>query len=188
MNDVFDSDEWELKEPLLKKEDSVALMVFFEGLLNKKVDFNVIARGQGVGKWNGSNVIKAIPSNELSSYPSSKMDSNFVRLRKSEVLIQLDRHITLEINSFTDPIKASFPINEEELLDLQSRYKLTKNDILSGYRTATIMKALKNEINILAGTYLNREDASYVIDRFNKAIQKTKVSIGPGSVPQKVFH
>ena len=56
-----------------------------------------------------------------------------------------------------------------------------KNDILSAYRTASILRALKRELNVLAGKYLSREDASTVIDRFNKAWAKTKVSVGSTS-------
>ena len=59
--------------------------------------------------------------------------------------------------------------------------KLSKNDILSAYRSASILKTLKAEINVLAGKYLSREDARIVIDRFNKEWEKAKVSVGPTS-------
>ena len=46
------------------------------------------------------------------------------------------------------------------------------------------MKQLKSEINVLAGKHLTRDKAKIVIDRFNKEIAKTKVSVGATSFKQ----
>lgn len=178
--DVFASDKWELTKPLFTIEDSVALLVFFEGLLDKKIDFNIIARGQGIGQWNGVQTIKNYKPIELSSYPTSKMDSQYVRLRMSEVLIHMGRSINMSVNSYTDPVKSNIAV-DENIQSIMAKYKLSKNDILSAHRTAAIMNALKKEINVAAGKYLNREDASKVIDRFNKEWSKTKISVGSTS-------
>ncbi len=178
--DVFESDKWKLPGSLFKDNDSIALRIFFEGMLDKKIPFEIIARGQGVGSWNGIQTVKDYSAKELSRYPGNKgkMDSTFVRLRKSEVLIHIDRAITMEVNSFTDPVSSSLSISNEEILTAMSKYKLSKNDILSAYRTATILKTLKTEINVLAGKYLNREEAKIVIDRFNKEWLKTRINVG----------
>lgn len=185
LEDVFASDQWDLPSPLFTDRDSVALMVFFEGLLDKKVPFQMIARGQGVGMWDGVQTVKQPNPAELNSYPGnasvSKFDSAFVRLRKSEVLIHIDRSITLTVNSFTDPVRSNLNVQNESVLAAMEKYKLSKNDILSAYRTASILRALKNEINVLAGKYLSRDQASMVIDRFNKEWDKLKVSVGPTS-------
>ena len=185
--DVFNSDQWELPRSLFDDNDSVALRVFFEGLLDKKVDFEIIARGQGIGKWNGAKTVKNYNAEELSSYPISKMDSSFLRLRRSDVLIHINRTITLEVNSFTDPVKSSINISNTDLLDAMRKYKLSKNDILSAYRSAEIMNALKNEINLLVGEYMTREEASVIIDRFNKMWNKTRISVGPTSFKISTF-
>jgi hypothetical protein len=63
-----------------------------------------------------------------------------------------------------------------------SKYKLSKNDLLSAMRTATILIKLKEEINVYAGTYLSRENAKIVIDRFNKEWAKTRITIGQTSI------
>ena len=185
LEDIFASDKWELPRPLFTDDDSVSLHVFFEGLLNKKIPFNIIARGQGIGKWNGVRTVKNYKPTELSSYPGnsskSKYDSTFLRLRKSEVIIHMDRSISMSINSYTDPVKSSITVSDDVLQSAMTKYKLSKNDILSAYRTASILRALKRELNVLAGKYLSREDASTVIDRFNKAWAKTKVSVGSTS-------
>ena len=156
-------------------------------MLDKKVEFSIIARGQGIGKWNGVQTIKDYNPEELSRYPgaNAKMDSTFVRLRKSEVLIKMDRSIELEINSFTDPVASSLKIDNDEISANMSKYGLSKNDILSAYRTNAILQQLKVEINVLAGKYLSREDARIVIDRFNKTFEKTKVSVGRTSFKQE---
>ena len=62
------------------------------------------------------------------------------------------------------------------------KYKLTKNDLLSAFRSAEILNQFKEEINVAAGTYLSRENAKIVIDRFNKEWMKTKISVGKTSL------
>jgi hypothetical protein len=181
LNDQFRSDRWDLDSPLFSREDSVALVQFFEALQNKKTEFEIVARGQGVARWNGVRPIKDQRPNELSAYPISALDSSFSRLRYSELNIDLRRGILAEVNSFTDPVRSNIAISDPELLDAMSKYKLSKNDLLSALRTATILKKFKEEINILAGTYLPRESAKIVIDRFNKQWSKTRVSVGATS-------
>ncbi len=180
LNDVFASDQWKLPKPLFNREDSVALTVFFEGLLDKKVEFEIIGRGQGIGMWNGTQTVKAIKPTELNAYPGegTKMDSTFLRLRKSELFINMGRNIVVNVNSYTDPVKSSIAITNETFTVAMTKYGLTKNDILSAYRTHAILMNLKSEINVLAGKYLSREQASVVIDRFNKQLEKTRVSVG----------
>jgi hypothetical protein len=182
LQDVFTSDSWTLDRKLFEAKDSVAILQFFEGMLDKKVDFSIIARGQGIGSWNGCRTVKAINPTELSSYPISKMDSSVVRLRRSELFIHLDRGIRIEINSFTDPVASNLQISNSAISALMAKYNLSKNDVLSVYRTATILNKLKEEINVKAGTYLTREQAKIVIDRFNKEWEKTKIAVGSTSI------
>ena len=190
LKDQFASDKWELTNELLSTSDSVSILQFFESLLEKDKDFEIIARGQGVGMWDGARVVKDVRPQELSSYPgatrieqeAAREDSTFKTLRRSELLINLNKDILLEVNSFTDPVKSSITVSNEKLIEMQGKYKLSKNDILSAYRTARILTQFKNEINVLAGTYLTREEAKIVIDRFNSTYSKVKVAIGPVSI------
>lgn len=184
LKDIFASDSWKLDQNLLHSKDSVSVLQFFEALQDKKTPFTIIARGHGIGKWDGSRTVKDRTPVELPSYPGEdgRMDSNFVRLRTSQVYIHLNRGIKMEINSFTDPVASSLNITDEEINSLMTRYKLSKNDILSAYRSAAILHKLKIELNVLAGKYLTREKASLVIDRFNKEWAKTRISIGPTSI------
>lgn len=181
--DVFQPDQWTLSEALFQEKDSVAVRMFFEALLDKKLPLEFIARGQGPGIWNGSRVIKAPNPTEETSYPSqsARMDSIYLRLRRSEVMIDLDRRILFEVNSYTDPVRSSLTPTSQTMTDAMKKYGLSKNDILSAYRTHAILVKLKKELNILAGQYLGREEARLVIDRFNREFEKVRVSVGPTS-------
>ena len=63
-----------------------------------------------------------------------------------------------------------------------AKYKLSKNDILSVYRTATLLKKLKQEINTLAPLYLDKDKSKAVLSRFNKEMAKAKIIVGKTSV------
>ena len=172
----------------MTENDSVAVRQFFEALQEDK-KLQVIARGQGMGVWDGTRTVKQNDPEaiELSAYPTSKMDTNFVRLRKSEVLINLNRDVLLEINSFTDPVSSNIKVSNEEISKKMTTYKLTKNQILSAYRSATILFQLKEELNVLAGNYFNREESKKIIDKLNKEISKTKIVVGFTSIDLEEF-
>ncbi len=187
--DQFESNKWTLNKPLFQASDSVSIRQFFEALLDKKLPFEVISRGQGVGKWNGSNVVRATDRTEWNAYQGgtdeerlkAKMDSSNVRLRSTQVNIFLNRGILLEINTFTDPVKTNLKASNEAIQTELNKYHLSGNDYLSALRTATVIQKLKTELNVLAGTYLSREEAKIVIDRLNKQLDGLKVSCGPTS-------
>jgi hypothetical protein len=189
LNDVFESDQYQLKNNLLGQKDSVAMQLFFEGLLNKKVDFQIIARGNGVGVESKGRIEKAYPQEEESGYPGNteseklqnKMSPKYAQLRLSEVYINLGREIILEVNSYTDPVISNVKLTPEQT-ELIAKNGWSKNEMLSALRTESILKKLKEEVNVLAGQYLSRTDAKIVIDRFNKEIQKTRISIGKSSM------
>jgi hypothetical protein len=189
IKDLFESDQFLLKNNLLSQKDSIALQLFFEGLLNKKVDFEIVARGNGIGKYLNGTVRKANPQTEESSYPGitekekiqNKMDTSYSNLRLTEVFINLGREILLEVNSFTDPVASNVQLTSEQS-ELMLKNGWSKNEILSALRTESILKRLKEEVNVMAGQYLSRTDAKIVIDRFNKEVQKTKISVGKSSM------
>lgn len=187
--DQFESNKWNLNNQLFHASDSVSVRQFFEALLDKKLPFEVISRGQGVGKWNGTLVVRATDRTEWNAYQGgtdeermkAKMDSSNLRLRSTQVNIFLNRGILLEVNTFTDPVKTNLKSDDESIQTELTKYHLSGNDYLSALRTATVIQKLKAELNVLAGTYLSREDAKIVIDRLNKELDGVKVSCGPTS-------
>lgn len=189
LNDNFESDKWELNAQLIQQKDSLAVYQILEHILKTNDPIDVILRGEGLGKWNGIQVVDEVESKEINAYPGStnearqhsKMDSINKRLRKSEVFVHLNRGIILEINSFTDPVASNINISNKAVLEKMNSYKLSKNQMLSAFRTKVILNKLKDELNVLAGTYFNREEAKVIIDKLNKEIQKTKISVGATS-------
>lgn len=183
LNDAFASNSWTLEQPLFHKDDSVAVRQLFEALLNKKTPVTAVARGQGVGMWNGVQTVRATDRSEWSSYPagSDRSSEEMTRLRSSHVNVTLNRGVFFEINTFTDPVKTDLKAANDEMQESMQRYKLTGNDYLSALRTATIIKKMKAELNLLAGSYLTREEAKIVIDRLNKTLDGVRVSVGATS-------
>ena len=192
--DLFDSDSYLLQKPLFSQKDSLALRLFFEGLLDKKVEFEIIARGQGIGLEKDNKVIKEPNPYELDSYPGNTPEDKaterdkpeFKNLRRSEVYIQLNRGIVLEVNSYTDPVKSNVRISEPDILEQLEKLGTTKNEQLSAMRTYAILAKMKEELNVLTGQYLSRPEAKLVIDRLNKELLKTKISIGKSSIRAKI--
>ena len=190
LEDAFDSDKFTITKQLITKEDSVAVKQLFESIMNKKLPLIISNKGNGIGKWNGQKTIKDENPNELNSYPGAtetekqqqRMDSTFSRLRKTELIIKTKQTILFEINSYTDPVSSNLSITNPTIQSLMTKNNLSKNDVLSAYRTGFILKKLKQELNILAGEYLDPPNAKIVIDRLNTEIEKSKITIGKTSI------
>ena len=193
LEDAFGSDEFTLDKQLITKEDSVAVKQLFESLLNKKLPIVMKVRGQGVGTWNGYKTVKSPNVKELSAYPgsspearrASRMDTTYLRLRKTELIIKTKNNITFEVNSYTDPVSSNLDIKNPSVLNAMQKYNLSKNDVLSAYRSAFILKKMRQELNILAGEYLDQHTAKIVLDRLNAEVDKAKVFIGKASFKVK---
>ncbi|MGM0480033.1 MAG: hypothetical protein ACQERC_12500 [Bacteroidota bacterium] len=190
MNDVFASDDFSLEKPrLITPEDSIGVMEFFEAMQNDQMYFNIIARGQGIGQMQHDQLVSHPEPEVMDAYPGVSSDEKrrakesiaFKQLRTTEVTLFVDRCITLEVNSYTDPVKSNFTPPSSAIAETMEKYDLSKNEVLSGYRTYATLKQLKEELNILAGDYLDRPDAKAVIDRLNKAIEKTSITMGKTS-------
>ncbi|HLV43129.1 MAG TPA: hypothetical protein VKY37_12685 [Brumimicrobium sp.] len=196
VNDLFDVDQYELnRKSLFEDKDSIAIVEFFEALLDKKKNFKIITRGGGVGKWRNDRVMINYEPEEINQYPgaskeerqAAREDSIFKRLRTTELLIHIERETVLQVNSYTDPVHSNFKPTQKEFISLMSQYKLSSNQMLSAYRAYTTLKTMRNELNILAGTYLSRGDAAKVIDRLNKTIDKSRITVGATSIKYKAF-
>lgn len=188
LNDLFESNGYTLTQDLLSQKDSLSIRQFFEALLDKDKKFHFIARGEGVGKWNGTQVIKNNQPTELSSYDEEGRDAlKYKQLRISELTINIERDIVLEVNSYTDPVRSNFNAPSTAIEQFKEQFKLSSNDILSAYRTFSILKKFKEEINVLAGTYMTREQAKIIIDKFNKQFSKVKIGCGITSIKLSNF-
>lgn len=196
VEDLFDVDQYELlSEQLFTSKDSIAVLEFFEALYDKSKDLKLIVRGGGVGKWNNNRVVIDYNAEELANYPgkdaderlAAKESSVFKRLRTTEVRIHVDRDIIWEVNSYTDPVRSNFKPSNKKHLALMKQMNLTGNQMLSAYRAYETLKALKRELNILGSQYLPMEKSAKVIDRLNKAIDKSRINVGRTSIKYKSF-
>jgi hypothetical protein len=181
LSDAFASNSWTVPNKLLSEKDSVAVRLFFEALLDKKIKIEAIGRGQGVGEWNGVQTVRANNRSEWDSYRVDRMDSTMIRLRSTRVAIDLNRGVLIQVNTFTDPVRTNLKPADPSIASTLQKYGLTGNDYLSAMRTAAVIQQLKGELNVLAGTYLTREQAKVVIDKMNKALDGMRVSCGATS-------
>lgn len=188
--DLFASNSAELNDPLFTASDSVAVLNFFK-LLLKKPDVEVIARGQGIGKWEDGKISKwenaiqetSYPGNSTEERQKSKEDTLYKRLRRSELSAGMDNNkLVIEVNSYTDPVRSSFQTKNALLIDWLTKKQISENDALSAYRTANLLQHFKNELNVKAGLYLSREQAKIVIDYLNRSLEKVRISVGKNSV------
>lgn len=195
LNDVFASDAWTFDQKLIQTKDSVAMRQFFEALKDKKLPLEIRVFGQGVGTWNGAQVIKLDSVVEWNSYPGNTADERIQsreneelkRLRTSQLKINLNRKITVDVRSFTDPVRSNLSIQNAVVLAFMQKYGASKNEVLSAYRSAFLLRQFQAEMNVLAGLYLDRETAKIVIDRFNSTCAKTRVTIGKHSLKLSDF-
>lgn len=183
LEDVFESNEFTFEDQIINASDSLALLSFFEALLDKEKDLRIISRGNGIGIWNGFKAIRDPEQQQIDTYGADNMmnDQSNIRLRVSDIVVKVDRNITLYVNSYTDPVRTSFSPSADKIKEISKKYQLTGNQILSAYRSAFILEEFRKELNIYAGELLPRPEAKIVIDRLNKAISKSRVYVAKTS-------
>jgi hypothetical protein len=195
LNDVFPSDNFTFKGNIFQMEDYIKLIRFFKQFekVNPQIIFDI--RGNGVGVWENNKINKAMNAIELNSYPggspeeraNSRFSDEFKRLRKTELFIKADRNLAIKINSYTDPVVSNLPIKNAKFQALVEENKITKNDLLSAYRSIAVLNQLKLEFNLLCSKYLPNEKAKIIIDTFNNALEKSTILVGSEILKVKDF-
>lgn len=188
--DLFLSNSYKLYNTLFTSEDSVAVTDLLDALLHKP-KINIIARAQGVGEWKNGKLIKQHPVFEEAFYPGeseedkmrNKADTAYKSKRRTELFIDTKGEVSIEINAYTDPVRTDFTPQHPLLKQLRESKTLTGNEALSVYRCAVTLKALQEELTLMAGTFLPRDKAKIIIDHLNKNIAKARISVGPHSIP-----
>ena len=178
LSDQFDPDKFDLKQTLLSSKDSLALRTISEIIFKNETPVVIKANGFGVGEWNGNSVVKDSSPTEMNTYPTSRTDSTYARLRKTAMYIQTNHKLVIEIESFTDPVRSGITITNKTLSDIASKNNLSKNDLLSGLRTKTVMIKFQDEYIKWIAQHYEANKARIIIDRFNNEFQKTRIRIG----------
>jgi hypothetical protein len=178
LSDQFAPDKFDLKQALLTKNDSLALRTISEIILKNETPIVIKANGFGVGQWNGNSVVKDPSPTEINTYPTSRTDSTYARLRKTAMYIQTNHKLIIEIESFTDPVRSGITINNKTLSEVAVKNNLSKNDLLSGLRTKTVMTTFQDEYIKWVANHYDANHARIIIDRFNNEFQKTRIRVG----------
>jgi hypothetical protein len=178
LSDQFAPDKFDLKQALLTKNDSLALRTISEIILKNETPIVIKANGFGVGQWNGNSVVKDLSPTEINTYPTSRTDSTYARLRKTAMYIQTNHKLIIEIESFTDPVRSGITINNKTLSEVAVKNNLSKNDLLSGLRTKTVMTTFQDEYIKWVANHYDANHARIIIDRFNNEFQKTRIRVG----------
>ena len=186
LEDRFEPDSYNFSQVIFTKVDSSLLKLLFEEFKKNNLPFVLQLQANGVGIWNGENVIRDEKQNELTSYPGatneekllSRQSTTFKQLRYSNLSIKLSRSLNIRINSFTDPVASSLSLKDLKLEELAKEYKLTKNEVLSALRCISLLQKLKEELSYQATNYLTQSDSKKFIDKIEGAIQKSKIQIG----------
>ena len=118
---------------------------------------------------------------------ASRLSADYKRLRKTELLLKADRNIAVKIESFTDPVVSNLAIKSTKFNDLEEKRKITKNDLLSAYRSVAVLNQLKLEFHILCSQYLPTDRAKTIIDLFNSSLEKSLIQVGNESLRMKDF-
>ncbi|MEN9303741.1 MAG: hypothetical protein RL264_2170 [Bacteroidota bacterium] len=185
--DSFESDGTALNRSIFQDKDSVMLNRFFTLFSQQNPIFIFEINGNGIGKLVNGNLQRCADQTELKNYPGStpaewkaaRDSDEFASLRKTTLFMKIDKQITVQIESFTDPVVSHVAIRPgSRLNDLLNEGKITRNEALSVLRSMSVLQALKLELNVLASKYLPSEKAKRLIDSMNSSIDKTRVKVG----------
>ncbi|MFY7944722.1 MAG: hypothetical protein ACOVNZ_09065, partial [Crocinitomicaceae bacterium] len=195
LNDVFASDDFAFNGKIFQNTDSTKLKRFFKQFEKQNPQISFEIKGNGIGKWDGKKVIKDFEAIEEGSYPgntteerlNSRSTNEYKRLRKTELFLKADRNIAIKIESFTDPVVSNLVLKNSKFQDLVEKKKLSKNDILSAYRSIAVLNELKLEFHILCSQYLPQDRAKTIIDVFNSSLEKSMIQVGNESLRMKDF-
>jgi hypothetical protein len=195
LNDVFAPDDFAFNGKIFQNTDSAKLKRFFKQFEKQNPQISFEIKGNGIGKWDGKKVIKDFEAIEEGSYPgntteerlNSRSINEYKRLRKTELFLKADRNIAIKIESFTDPVVSNLVLKNSKFQDLVEKKKLSKNDILSAYRSIVVLNELKLEFHILCSQYLPQDRAKTIIDVFNSSLEKSMIQVGNESLRMKDF-
>jgi hypothetical protein len=183
--DWFASNAYTLKSSIFSEADSVVVYDLLKAI-SEGIKPVFQASGMGIDVLINDSVVKQNHAEELNNYPGETPEERkkaqesdaFKLLRKTIISVDLNKELIFKIESFTDPVRATFEPQNSTLNKQIQQTKTSKNDALSVYRTASVLMALKNELIQYAGLYLPREEAVVSIETLESAFKKIVISYG----------
>jgi len=187
--DWFSSNSFELNSPIFSKDDSVVVHDILNAV-SQKMNFKFYAKGLGIGRLENDQLVHDDVAIEITSYPGETNDARqissesevFRSLRRTAISIHLKEHLEINVLSSTDPVRTNFNPESPYLKKLILQGKITQNEALSTYRTAAVLRALKQELMYYAGEYYDREKAALIIDYLENEFKKLEIFVKDYSI------
>ncbi len=192
-NDVFDTDQYQLKEFYIDETERFELSKLLYQSLTLKKQLLFTVKGQGVGKIEQG---KLIPSTakELDAYPGeteeeqaqAKQQNEFKQLRSTHLKFsENEEHIILNIESFTDPVKSNFSKKNIAVQPIKEKYQLTENQTLSIFRSYTVLEKFYGELLRAANFHFQGKEKEKLLSSLKKTFEKTNLIAGEKKINAK---
>jgi len=167
---------------LFSDNDSIAIRQFFEQVLDKEQKIEIHASGQGIGVWNGTQVVKyqqqLSPSDYSEEFEFAPEEMKNQNLWWTEILFFVNNPNEIIINIFINEWdEIPTVLLNKKTTAFQQKNKLSVEEILTVQRAASILKKINSELNSLAGRYLSIEDTKTVVERLNKIFTTAKIQV-----------
>lgn len=192
-NDVFETDQYNLKDFYLKETERFELskLLYQSLILKKQLLFDI--KGNGVGKIEKGQIVCSTEK-ELDSYPGetkeeqtiAKQTEEFKNLRSTRLkLFENEENIVLNIESFTDPVKSNFSKKTIKVQPIKEKYKLTENQLLSVFRSYTVLEKFYGELLRAANFHFEGNEKDKLLNNVKKAFEKSSIVAGTIKVTTK---
>lgn len=194
-NDVFRPDEF---MPVYTHSfDDMKTLADF--IANNQPTIYFSMDGHGIGMKQGDHITKATgkAAKELSAYPGkgsaqqevSRNSEAFKPLRSSFIKVRNTFGLTIEIESFTDPV-ASGILNDSTIDSLHTVYpKLTANEMLSAFRCFAIAEGMTQALRekILQSSSDDLKGKTNAIMRIEEAFENSVTRCGDYALPYQTY-
>lgn len=180
LEDVFDSDSYQLDQKLFTEEDSTKLYELCRLIQNQEFEFKI--EGRGIGKMEYGIIEKDLSPNPQDSYSGDKNAPKYKDLRKTLIWVD-DKEVKPQIliRSYCDPVKSNLDVSHKAIQKFMSKHpKTSKNEILTGMRALEVYEKFIDELIQFASNHLERSEANQVIDKLVAAQKKIQVKINDG--------
>lgn len=186
-SDLFKPDHFKLDEITISQKQHFELSKLLNTILTEKNDLMFDLKGNGVGVMMDGQVVDA-KENEEDEYPGETKEEKDAA-RESEAYKQLrvsnlsfkkdDLGISLNVVSFTDPVKSKFSYRVGGLNDFKKQYdNITDNQLLSAFRTFHITEQFCRLMWHSVHGDFEGKDASKLKSTIKDALYKVKVDMG----------
>ena len=192
-SDIFETDKYRIKDFYIKETERFELskLLYQSLILKKSILFDV--KGNGVGKLDKGKIVIS-NEKELDSYPGenkeeqviNKQSKEFKQLRSTSLkMFETEENIVLNIESFTDPVKSNFSKKSIIVQPIKEKYKLTENQLLSVFRSYTVLEKFYGELLRAANFHFEGNDKSKLLSSIKKAFEKSTILAGNKKVNTK---